>query len=230
MSRGGKAPPAEMLPGCQAARVLHRRRETAALALGHAADALAGLQRGGHVFGLTKGQFSMIDVAAALLDRVGPARLSIWTWCIAAYEVAAVTAFMADRRVTGLRMVMDYSAARRDMPLLADLQGRFGADCLRVTKTHAKILTIATDCGWQLVARGSMNLNFNPRFEQFDVTDGPDAFGLVAGLEDALWQAAPPVPVRRVSHDKAADLLATAGGPVDQPDWAAGLADTKTWW
>lgn len=219
-----------MLPGCQAARVLDRRRETAALALGHAADALAGLQRGGHVFGLTKGQFSMIDVAAALLDRVGPARLSIWTWCIAAYEVAAVTAFMADRRVTGLRMVLDYSAARRDMPLLADLQGRFGADCLRVTKTHAKILTIATDCGWRLVARGSMNLNFNPRFEQFDVTDGPDAFGLVAGLEDALWQAAPALPVAKASHDQAADLLGKAGGAPDLPGWAASLAEAKSWW
>ena len=230
MNRGGKGPPAAMLPGCQAARVLARREGTAALALGHAAEALAGLTRGGHVFGLTKGQFSMIDVAAALLDRVGPARLSIWTWCIAAYEVAAVTAFMADQRVTDLRMVLDYSAARRDMPLLADLQGRFGDDCLRVTKTHAKILTIATDCGWRLVARGSMNLNFNPRFEQFDVTDGPDTFDLVAGLEDALWQAAPPVPVARASHEAAADLLAKAGGAPDLPGWAASLTESKQWW
>jgi hypothetical protein len=31
-----------------------------------------------------------------------------------------------------------------------------------------------------------MNLNFNPRFEQFDITEGGEDFELVARIEDGL--------------------------------------------
>lgn len=37
-----------------------------------------------------------------------------------------------------------------------------------------------------MLARGSMNLNANPRFEQFDLTEGGPEFGLVAELEASL--------------------------------------------
>jgi hypothetical protein len=229
--RGGAADPGARrgLRSAAVAKALARRQSTAALTLELASDALARLERGGHVFGLTKGQFSMIDIASALLDKVGPARVSVWTWCIAAYEIEAFTAFMRDSRITQLRMVMDYSAARRDQPLLAEMQHRFGVECLRVAKTHAKILTIASESGWRLVARGSMNLNFNPRFEQFDVSDGGGAFDVMAEIEAEIWRNSPALPVARVSHDKAVDVLAIGGQP-DVPGWAAAAASVKQWW
>jgi hypothetical protein len=222
--RIGIAPDTLLSPA--AARVRRDRASGAAMALGTAREALAGLERGGHVFGLTKGQFSMIDLAAAVLERTGPADVGLWTWAIADYEVQAVTAFMADGRVRSLRMVVDFSGAKRETQLLADLQQRFGLDCIRVTKTHAKIVSVAND-QWSTTIRGSMNLNANPRFEQFDVSDGDQAFDVVDGMMAELWAKGPPLAVADVAHADARALLGTGGTPT-VPGWGDGLS--RSWW
>lgn len=204
-------------------RPLQRRRAQAGVALDYAARALERFDRGVHLFGLTKGQFSMIDLAAALLDRTGPADVAIWTWCIAEYEVQAVTAVIGEGRIRRFRMVMDWAGAQRDMPLVADLQQRFGADCIRVTKTHAKVVQTSTDDGWRITARGSMNLNANPRFEQFNVCDDPDVFGVVDAVMAEMWERAPALPVRAMSHSDALDAAAlqaaTPWVPPANPWW-----------
>lgn len=189
-----------------------RRANGASVALDTARDAISGFDRGSHIFGLTKGQFSMIDIAAAALEKVGPASVSVWTWCIAEYEVESFSAFFNDRRVESLRVVMDWAGAQRDMPLTAELQEVFGLDCLRVTKTHAKIVTIQNESGWRVVIRGSMNLNANPRFEQFDISDDAAIFDTVAGVEAELWAKGKPLPVKKLRHADKDALFDAAGG------------------
>ena len=219
-------PAALASPG--SARVMAKRRDQAAACLASASDALRDLERGEHIFGLTKGQFSMIDLAAAVLAKTGPAGVAVWTWCIAEYEIEAVTAFLTDGRIQRFRMVMDWAGSQRDMPLIADMQERFGADCIRVTKTHAKIVTVSTDDGWRVVIRGSMNLNANPRFEQFDVSEGPEAFGVVETMMAELWARSPALPVRELTHAQA-----VAGLDLDEGVPAAPLAwspAAKPWW
>lgn len=205
-----------------------RRQASASRCLAGASQALSGFESGSHVFGLTKGQFSMIDIAAAVLAKTGPADVTVWTWCVAEYEVAALTAFMNDRRVTGLRMVMDWAGAQRDMPVVAELQEKFGVDCVRVTKTHAKIVTISTECGWRVVIRGSMNLNANPRFEQFDVSDDAAIFGVVDDMMTEMWARGKPLPVRRMAHSDALNLLAADDVRDASPSWMP--AATGNWW
>ncbi len=222
----GLAPDALLSPS--AARVRRERGERASVCLDSARAALASLEPGGHVFGLTKGQFSMIDLAAAVLEKTGPADVGLWTWAIADYEVQCVTAFMTDRRIRSFRLVLDYSGARRESALLSDLQGRFGSDCVRVTKTHAKIVTVANDA-WRVTIRGSMNLNMNPRFEQFDVSDADGAFDVVNPMMGELWARGPALAVDQVTNATARDLL-HAGGTPTLPEWAAGLATGRSWW
>ena len=201
-----------------------RRKASAARCLASAKDALAGFEPGSHVFGLTKGQFSMIDLTDAVLGITGPADVAIWTWCIAEYEVEAITKFLTDKRVESLRMVMDWTGAQRDMPVVEELQQRFGMDCIRVTKTHAKIVTIATECGWRVTIRGSMNLNANPRFEQFDVSDDEKIYNVVDEMMTELWERGKPLPVRKLHHGAATALLAAGdANGYHAPAWAQGL-------
>jgi hypothetical protein len=205
-----------------------KRREIAAEYLGLARDALAGFDRGSHVFGVTKGQFSLIDLAAATLERTGPADVAVWTWCIADYEVEAIGAFLGDGRIRSFRLVIDWAGAQRDLPIVADLQTRYGTDCIRVTKTHAKIVTVSNDT-WKIVVRGSMNLNANPRFEQFDVSDGGPAWDVVDGVMTELWQRAKALPIREMRHaDAAASLDSSSTIMAPTPDWAAG--GNAKWW
>lgn len=199
-------------------RLKQRARRDAArgLTMQSARDFLAGIEMGGHVFGVTKGQFSMIDVADALLEIAGPSDVSVWTWCIADYEVEAVTAFMRDGRIRSLRMVVDYSSTQRETSLLADIQARFGVDSIRVTKTHAKLLTVFGG-GWSFVARGSMNLNANRRLEQVDVTADDATFRAIMDVEAEIWAAGKALPVANVGHADADRLL----DKLQEPEWLA---------
>ncbi len=59
---------------------------------------------------------------------------------------------------------------------------RFGDQAVRICKNHAKIARVWND-RFRVLLRGSMNLNFNPRFEQLDITEGGEDFDLVERVE-----------------------------------------------
>jgi hypothetical protein len=120
-----------------------------------------------------------------VLAEIGPAEVSIWTWAIADYEVEAMAALMATDAILGARLIVDRSAEQRSAATIEAWRQRFGVDAVRVCKNHAKIARVWT-ADRRVLLRGSMNLNFNPRFEQADITEGGADFDLVARLEDEL--------------------------------------------
>lgn len=138
-----------------------------------------------NLFCVTRGQFSMLDIVRHVLDELGPAAVTVWTWAIADYEVEAMAGLLTDHRLTSARLILDRSAEQRNTPIVDDWRDRFGASSVRVCKNHAKIARVWTDA-IRVLVRGSLNLNYNPRFEQFDLTTNGDDFDLVAKLEDEL--------------------------------------------
>lgn len=161
------------------------RRKRAVESFASASDCIGRLEKGAAIFAITRGQFSMIDAVLACLDQVGPARLSLWTWTVAEYEVQCLERLRLDGRLLAGRLVIDHGARAKNASLIADWKSSFGGDSVRYVLNHAKIATIEND-GWRLLLRGSMNLNFNPRFEQFDLTEGGQDFDLVKAIEDEL--------------------------------------------
>ena len=75
-----------------------------------------------------------------------------------------------------------------------------------------------------MTVRGSMNLNANPRFEQFDVSDDPAVTAVVHEAMAELWDRAKPIAVKRLKHSDATALL-DAGQVTHQPvAWGPQLA------
>lgn len=161
------------------------RRKTARQSFQTAAECIGRLEPGAALFAVTRGQWSMIDAVLACLDQTGPAAVSLWTWTVAEYEVEVLEGMMKDRRITGGRLVIDYGARNKNAGIITNFQRSYGADSVRYVVNHAKIATIEND-RWRLLLRGSMNLNFNPRFEQFDLTEGGPDFELVKEIENEL--------------------------------------------
>lgn len=161
------------------------RRRAVREAFASAAECVGPIEPGMSLFAVTRGQFSMIDVVNHLMASVGPCQASIWTWAIADYEVEVFTALLESHYLTGAILVVDRSAEVRNAQLIDRWRQRFGRQAVRVCQNHAKIARIWTD-EWRFLARGSMNLNFNPRFEQFDVTEGGADFDLVRDIECEL--------------------------------------------
>lgn len=161
------------------------RRKRAVESFQNAAECIGTLEKGAGLFAITRGQFSMIDAILACLAQTGPAKISLWTWTIAEYEIECVNRLRDDGHISSGLLVIDHGALQKNRPVLEEWQRVNGPDSVRYVVNHAKIATIEND-SWQLLLRGSMNLNFNPRFEQFDITEGGADFDLVRKVESEL--------------------------------------------
>lgn len=158
------------------------RRKRAVESFRTAAECIGTLEPGAALFAITRGQFSMIDAILACLDQAGPADVSLWTWTIAEYEIECMERLRNDGRVRKGTLVIDYGARNKNSAILRQWKNTFGPESVRYVVNHAKIATIESD-RFRLLLRGSMNLNFNPRFEQFDLTEGGADFDLIRRLE-----------------------------------------------
>lgn len=161
------------------------RRKRAVESFKTAADCIGTLEPGAALFAITRGQFSMIDATLACLDQTGPADISLWTWTVAEYEIECLERLRNDGRVRNALMVIDHGARNKNAALIKQWKSTFGPESVRYVVNHSKIVTIQSE-HFRLLLRGSMNLNFNPRFEQFDLTEGGHDFDLVKRIEAEL--------------------------------------------
>jgi len=152
-----------------------------------ASEDIGELSRGMCLFAVTRGQWSMIDAALHCLDQVGRSKISVWTWAIASYEVDILNRLRTDDRLSAGKLIVDGSIRTIQKKYNAngvqDWKKTFGGDSVRYVVNHSKMIRIHSESGYRLLLRGSMNLNFNPRFEQFDLSEGGPEFDLVESLE-----------------------------------------------
>jgi len=162
------------------------RRAVACESFKTAADAIGPITPGLSLFALTRGQWSMIDAILHTLDCVGPSAVSVWTWTVAEYEIEVLTRLRRDERITAGRLVIDYGARNKNAGIIREWKSTFGPESVRYVVNHSKLALVESASGFRCLLRGSMNLNFNPRFEQFDLTEGGPDFDLVRSIEDEL--------------------------------------------
>jgi hypothetical protein len=189
-----------------------KRAQRCVESLKTAAECIGPIESDMAVFAITRGQFSMIDAVQHCLAQMGPCALSIWTWCIADYEIETFESLLHSRQITSATLVIDRAGeqqvaktrsfrasddkASRQGQLLTRWRNKFGPASIKVVLNHAKIATL--DNGrHKVVVRGSMNLNHNPRFEQLDVTEGTGPFDLIRSIEQSL----PDLPAHYTQHE-----------------------------
>lgn len=186
-----------------------------------AAVAVAGLRPGGRVVGMTMGQFSMLDLLTAILDKTGPAHVRLSTWT-AGIRDAKNAGFMLDEgRMLSFQLLVDRSFASRQPAYCRAVTRIFGKGAIRCTRTHAKIAIVQNDA-WSVVIRSSMNLNRNPRFEQFDVDDSAQLaqfFG--AHFDDMSTEMPEGAFVRTADVDAVFDRLRRGVNPFAVPPLAS---------
>jgi hypothetical protein len=171
--------------------VLHRRekkrREYVRSFAGESASKSIGtLTPGCEIYGFTKGQFSLIDLIEHCLACTGPADVFIATWSAAAGDIQRAHKFLKNGRIRNIRFLVDYSFQSRKPEFCSELVATFGHDVLRVTVTHAKYVMIRND-DWDLVIRTSMNLNYNPRFENYEISDDREFADFQQAIIDEVW-------------------------------------------
>jgi len=160
------------------------RRTRAVESFATAADAIGPVVAGLSMFAVTRGQFSMVDAVHHCVAACAPAKVALWTWTIADYEIQAFTSLLGGDIVSG-RLVIDPGGQKKNADMLRAWQAKFGPKSVQMTLTHAKMALVEGN-GLRVLLRGSMNLNYNPRFEQLDVTEGGPDFDLVERIMGEL--------------------------------------------
>ncbi|MDD5596909.1 MAG: hypothetical protein PHV82_03125 [Victivallaceae bacterium] len=152
----------------------------------NAAECVGELSHGCEKFGLTQGQFSFFDILETILNVSGPANVVIATWTAAGAETARAKEFLKNGAISSIKWIVDRSFASRQPEYCQILVDNFG-DCIRTIRTHAKFLLIYND-EWNFVIRTSMNLNSNPRIENFEISEDKDFCNYLLKFVDEVFE------------------------------------------
>jgi hypothetical protein len=123
---------------------------------------------------MTNGEFSLLDAVLVLLERTGPAHVSICTYSAGLYDAEVMNRFIDTGNILSLRLVLDvaFKTLGGSRGYAVTLMDVFGEECIRTTRTHAKFVTITNDAH-QLSISSTANLNENKRLELFYFSDDP---------------------------------------------------------
>lgn len=148
-----------------------------------AARCIGPITKGCDVFGLTKGDFSMIDILRHIAREIGPCRIDVGTWTAAAAEIKQAFDMLSDGNILGMRWVVDRSFPQRQPKYYAALRSKFGDDCVRMARFHAKFILLEND-QFSVAVRTSMNLNLNERIEFYELSEGSPISGYLRQIVD----------------------------------------------
>jgi hypothetical protein len=175
-----------------------------------ATEAIGTLTPGVRLCGMTKGQFSLLDLIRAVIAQTGPAGLVVSTWTAGVRDAENAAFLLRAGELTSVRLLCDRSFPSRQPEYCARIVELFGAGSIVCTRTHAKFAVIQND-RWNITIRSSMNLNRNPRFEQFDLDDDPELAGFFISHLDEITDLMP-TGFDFVTHEADTSLHLAMGG------------------
>lgn len=136
----------------------------------YATDAVAGFGRGCRILGKTKGQFSLVDLIMATLQKTGPADVIISTWAAGLRDARVMDKLVKTDQIRSFNLLVDRSLSSRHPDVANSILALFGEDAIRTSNTHEKYVMISNE-DYKVTIKTSMNLNQNPRYENFDLDE-----------------------------------------------------------
>lgn len=155
-----------------------------------ASEAIGILSPDMHLFAITRGQWGMLEALQHCMRQLSQVDISVWTWAIARYDAGMLANLKVSGNLRSALLILDEHMRnnyqrQKNIPILDQWLADFGERSVKYVKSHAKMATI-TDGKLHFLLRGSMNLNHNPQFENFDLTEGGEDYWLVKRIEDEL--------------------------------------------
>lgn len=141
--------------------------------------------KGMEIYGLTKGQFSIINIIEEILNQTGAADVVISTWTAANAEIKKAENFISNEKIRSIRWVVDRSFKTRQPKYYNLLLEKFGG-VIAETNSHAKFVVIKNE-NWDIVIRTSMNLNENKRLENFEISDDKNLSDYLLSIVDEIF-------------------------------------------
>lgn len=148
------------------------------------------IEKGVEVFGITKGDFSMIDILRHVMSEIGPCRIDIGTWTASAADIQIAFDLLKSDDILGMRWIVDRSFPQRQERYYLALLDRFGQGCVRLARFHAKFILLENE-SYSVAVRTSMNLNLNRRIEFYEISEGTEISGFLREIVDYHFRYPP---------------------------------------
>ena len=141
----------------------------------NAALAVSGFSKDCRIMGLTRGQFSLIDLIYNVLKKTGLAKVVCVTWSAGIKDVHNVKWMMDSSLIKEFTLLTDHSYKTRQKKYAASIEELFGLENIRTSEIHAKFVLISNK-DYKVVIRTSMNLNANKTCESFELDESLEIF------------------------------------------------------
>jgi hypothetical protein len=155
-----------------------------------ARESIGTLAAGARITGVTKGQFSLLDLIRAVSEQTGPAALTVSTWSTGIRDTENLGALINRGAFTSVSLCLDRSFAGRQPKYVEEVIRVWGHENIRMTRSHAKFFLLR-NAAWNICVRSSMNLNRNPRLEQYDLDDSLELCEFFQGIIDEIFTKMP---------------------------------------
>ena len=137
--------------------------ETARLAIG---DIYPGME----IYGLTKGDISLVNIIEEVLKQTGKADVVCCTWAASGYDVTKLHSLSVNENIGDFTFILDFTARMKLKNTGFDKMVEYFPRSVYLTRVHSKFVVIHNE-KWNIAIRTSMNLNENKRMENFEISD-----------------------------------------------------------
>ena len=136
---------------------------------------LSKFKKGCRIMGLTRGNFSLIDLIHATLKKIGSAEVVCVSWSAGIKDVHNVKWMVDSNLIKKFTLVTDHSYKTRQKKYAASIEELFGVENIRTSEIHAKFVLIGND-DYKVCIRTSMNLNANRTCESFELDESEEIY------------------------------------------------------
>lgn len=126
------------------------------------------LENNKRIIGLTRGQFSLIDLIYSIIKKIGPSHIICATWSAGIKDANTVQWMLETNLIKSFTLVTDHSYVTRQPKYSLQITDLFGKENIRTTDIHAKFCLIKSE-NFNVTIRTSMNLNANRTCENFEI-------------------------------------------------------------
>lgn len=150
-------------------------------------SAIKTLTKGNRIIGLTRGDFSLIDLIHSILKKIGKSKVICCTWSAGIKDANQVKWLLDSNLIESFTLVTDHSYVTRQKKYALAIEDLFGKDNIRTSEIHAKFVLIQNS-DWNIAIRTSMNLNANKTCETFEVDDDLKIFNFYRKFIDETFK------------------------------------------
>lgn len=152
-----------------------------------AAEAVGEIYPGCEIFGMFKGQFSLIELIEWILVQTGPASLVVSTWTAASGDILHLRHLIENGDIIQAKWMLDASFPHRQPGFAEMICEKFGQDNVRFTSNHSKFV-LFRNAKWNIVLRTTANLNNNRRLESYEISDDQNLLGFLAKIAKSTFE------------------------------------------